>query len=497
MLIAEKYRAKAGSPLPQVDSDSSLVVEVPHREDSSEIIGVIPEERLPHLHKVDIGEVGGFAGLGHNRVRQAISEAISLNGVRHRVDEITVKDMLASHAHGMGSNNKLAKWWTETIQQSVPLQRIIAGPYNEAILRHDAEVVVRAAQTFLDRCQNNEILLIAFHPDIAYNLCFFKTQLARRYNKNIRIAVYMTDHLLKPQYPWYQIDADFLIVPDHESGVQALSQLEYWEKTMQGKRPEGVSGIPKIIEVPYPIDPRLVQPLDRDSYQRRLERLRSDNGERLRMVMPLGGSAPQTKFMRSFAAGLVNTMDISTVAKATDSLVDFLSELRDLGVGVKAALESNEVLDLFIRTIETLLPEFFVTKPSEQTNLTLATPRQVGGGIVLLTEPVGDQEKQNLRWLQKRGLIPSDRDAELLDQHLLRLRMDKLEELRSKARHWRGLRLPSDSAQAVRFVLAARNFGIFEAMGNYQPATPSTETVWNGAQIFWQKMDEEYARLGI
>jgi hypothetical protein len=96
-----------------------------------------------------------------------------------------------------------------------------------------------------------------------------------------------------------------------------------------------------------------------------------------------------------------------------------------------------------------------VSKPSEQTIKALADPKKVGGSILLFTEPVGRQEYDNLDFLAKHHLIPTDKEMLLLcDQ-------TQSNQVREIAQKWRGIMLPYNAKEAAHFTAHCLATGIF------------------------------------
>jgi hypothetical protein len=130
-----------------------------------------------------------------------------------------------------------------------------------------------------------------------------------------------------------------------------------------------------------------------------------------------------------------------------------------------------------------------VTKPSEQAFKALITPHQRGGAILLFTEPVGRQEKDNLAFLEKHQLIPTVAEHEQLwrwAQDDLALKSASAARLLLKSKHWRGLRLPLGSAAAAKFTIWAKNSGLFRAMFDYKYGSDSkNELGSDGVEQFW------------
>ena len=127
-----------------------------------------------------------------------------------------------------------------------------------------------------------------------------------------------------------------------------------------------------------------------------------------------------------------------------------------------------------------------ITKPSEQCIKTLFHPKQRGGVILLLTEPVGKQEYDNLDYLRRNKLIPSDSEH----QRLYMYAEEKVEfsdpvrkALQKRAEKWRGLRLPDEEKLAVTFINWCLQNGLFAAMLECEKENA------RGVEKFWGTID--------
>lgn len=133
-----------------------------------------------------------------------------------------------------------------------------------------------------------------------------------------------------------------------------------------------------------------------------------------------------------------------------------------------------------------------ITKPSEQTFKVLLNPKQVGGVIMLFSQPVGRQEYDNLSFMRRFSLIPSEEEQYILDDMLKNKKYDSvLSTFGEKARNWRGVVLPKDGNLAARMILRYKYSGLFKNMCFYSKKISSKELSDKGVTNFWMFVDQE------
>ena len=183
------------------------------------------------------------------------------------------------------------------------------------------------------------------------------------------------------------------------------------------------------------------------------------------------------------------------VTKTTDYTKPYISRVsRRKNVSVAQFEHDRDVVTNYDYLYQIKSFGYEVTKPSEQAFKALFTPKQVGGSILLFTNPVGRQEYDNLWFLTRHRLIPNKQDqnklwdaamkGENIDGRLLR-----------KAKRWRGIRLDLSAERSAVFVEWCLSQGVFAKMMECT-VSPSKhdkhkeELGWEGVRGIWAKVDE-------
>jgi hypothetical protein len=154
----------------------------------------------------------------------------------------------------------------------------------------------------------------------------------------------------------------------------------------------------------------------------------------------------------------------------------------------------REVVEIYELVYEREVIAIEVTKPSEQAFKALFKPRQRGGAILLFSDPVGRQEWDNVRFLQRHGLLPNAADQQALWRASIGGKKPD-ETLILRARLWRALRLPTHSYASARFIHWALEHKIFSTMGRFSGFQDNPELSSKGVDIFWKRVGEYLAQL--
>ncbi|MDQ3239519.1 MAG: hypothetical protein M3P33_03270, partial [bacterium] len=118
----------------------------------------------------------------------------------------------------------------------------------------------------------------------------------------------------------------------------------------------------------------------------------------------------------------------------------------------------------------------------------LTEPNTIGGPILLLTDPVGRQEQDNLNYLERFNFMPTQEDHEILNDALTNNNTDQILKFVAKAHHWRALKLPTDPRRATQFITKSLKVGLFQAMQNYKGYTKTPELSPNGVKQIWDTL---------
>ncbi len=141
-----------------------------------------------------------------------------------------------------------------------------------------------------------------------------------------------------------------------------------------------------------------------------------------------------------------------------------------------------EVVNLYDAIYKTHQIHLEITKPSEQVFKALISPSCVGGSILLIAEPVGRQERDNINFLRRNKLIPSyDETKKIWTNNKNKVDLSKC----------RGIELPKGSKNSSDLILKMLENDTFMKMLQQHDrnfAHNSDELSSYGVQMFWQKV---------
>ena len=332
----------------------------------------------------------------------------------------------------------------------------------------------------------SEVIFIYTHPDPAYIAGFYKHQLETKHGVKITNVLVMTDHFpANPQFIWNLIDMDLIVAPDELTAKLTEKQLEYWAKIMKPRRLDRNAHLPKVVVSGFPQEPLYQQPINPNIINRQ-EQLDPKYEGPINIAIPLGGASPQMSFLADTILSLKKLIPqikpwtlFKKHTKQSDEI--FVEKMHQAGATVETVQDNFQLVTRLCDNFNSdTLPALLIVKPGELSNLALFDPQQKGGVILLFTQPVGDQEVQNIHFLQSESggcVMPNDRKNQQLIQFLLKIadqsqleisESEQLSFIRKSANNWRGLSLPKKPNDAAKFIFALRKFGILAVMSKYQ-----------------------------
>jgi hypothetical protein len=289
------------------------------------------------------------------------------------------------------------------------------------------------------------------------------------------LVVQVTDD--SPQHVWDIPGADIIFSPSEQTS-KILAQYHRHEHLPSTQ----------FVTTAYPIAPVFAQPLTKEQYEKRLSQADPGRDTSIHVAIPISGAAVGLQFHKTFMhalAALSPRFTFRVVAKKspfTESFLEYVS--RHANMDVQTSTHERDVITLYEQLYTNEVIALEVTKPSEQTFKALADPKKMGGSILLFADPVGRQEYDNINFLHKHHLIPTE--TEMLD-----LCTDKpCEATIRSAVEWRGLILPHDPTEAAQFTYSCLRHGIFAQMMTYHPPRENsheyTEVNPYGVSTFWK-----------
>jgi len=265
----------------------------------------------------------------------------------------------------------------------------------------------------------------------------------------------------------------------------------------------------------FPQEPFYKNELQSELKTKRLQQLEPDYQGPIDIAIPLGGASSGMLFLADTIVDLkknVPGIHPWTVFKDSKNAPTYSEKLAFTEADIEKVFNNDELVDaLGKRFASNSPPTLVMVKPGELSNLLLNGPDQVGGAILLFTDPVGDQEVQNKRFFQSpQGgqVLPKDDENNNLIHLLLSVLKNnnqqptdaqqvQLDLFAEKAQHWRGVSLPKSSYDAALFIYGMKKFGILKAMDNYKkPEVLAYEgQSANGSLELFAKLDTACANL--
>jgi hypothetical protein len=287
---------------------------------------------------------------------------------------------------------------------------------------------------------------------------------------------------------FWMVPADITFVPSYKT-----------KKDMETLYTRDHLPIPQLHVAPYPINPHLIENLDAHVLFNKIEQLDPTNPQRARICIPVSGAAVQLDYYKIMLEDLTCPETTENCREFTFSVITregnytrpFIHYFRN-NPQIIFHIGANDVqtVELYDQLYEQLSPPAIeITKPSEQCFKVLTTPNTKGGPLLLLTEPVGRQEYDNLDYLERFGFLPSEKiHRELYEKLSTTTRINITDPPFAFARHWRALKLPSDPHQGTKIIMNGLRSGLFLQMQNYQGYTKTEELAPNGVAKIWSKI---------
>lgn len=406
------------------------------------------------------------AGLGHLRVTDALVHTRP-EGYNYIV--LGSSDKLISIAHRITSINPLARKIFEASQYGV-FEDVITLFYVWALRRRSEEIYIKLLETIGKYRDLESVTVVATHPSLANQIGEVKEKIRQKTGLMINLVVQVTDD--SSQHIWVVKDADLTMVPSRLT----RDELIKYAASRKIKFNCEVS--------PYPVSPILGEELSRKQGSRQVA-FQKGESDAINVLVPISGAAVGLRYL----ADLMLQMDriysrfhFLVVAKRSVFTKNFLKELGQLRqFELFTGRSDKEVVDIYEKVYKDYLIHLEITKPSEQTFKCLLPPNKVGGAILLLSQPVGRQEFDNIEFLKRHKMLLSpDENGELT-----------VESLKDKSP--RAVKLPKDVMSASKLISSCLNKGIFEEMTkpdfNYQPESYMTSEIGdNGVWLFWEKL---------
>lgn len=407
------------------------------------------------------------AGLGHIRVMDAIKDGMPVHMV---TVDLGVSDIKANRIHDLGSRVKPFVKLTEFYQTNPTAEFIVTAFYTNFLKRHTGTIAENFRVIAKTHGEYKKWVVISTHFALAYTVSSAKEKIEKELGIKIYLCVIVTDD--SPQKIWAVNGANIIFVPSEET-----------KKKLSNYLPDSEKGVLKAI--PFPIAPRLTQSLSASEFEFVANQLNPANSNsHTQIEIPISGAAVQLNFMEKFIEILCrDNYEFTVIGQESMLTKTFFENMQklprvQLSIGTDPWQTVKFYESLFYQPNR---PSIEITKPSEQAFKALLNPRQRGGVILLLTTPIGRQEFDNLNFLIRNGLMPTDEENK---------QMYKFEDLRGwivKAKNWRAIRLPEKAEEAAAFVQKLKKSGILYSMLN-AVIPQKAELQDNGVTKIWEEI---------
>lgn len=424
-------------------------------------------------------------GLGHLRVTYALNDGLP-EGVLPVL--LGSEDDSLTYLHRLASTNSWGRKIQETLQ-SPPVESIFMTLYRY-FLKSRTDKLYKKLLTILDQriTEPKSIVVVSTHFGLGHQLVELKKRLYEERGVKMFLVVVVTDDTV--QQIWYVDGADLTFVP---SETTKKGMMEFAEKHHMIKIP--------IIVSSYPVSPKLTKIISSEEFETRKKQVTATEQVKIHMAIPISGAAVWLNFYTRLITGLHTYSDsfifhiVSKEAPFTNGFLKMM--LKYPFVRQYTSIHDREVINLYEDIYRTNTISLEVTKPSEQAFKALINPNQLGGSLLLFSSPVGRQEYDNLEFLRRHSLLPSNKEKQLLWKLSMSAARLKDEsngiQLIKSAKSWRSVELPPNPADAASLIWWMLSEGIFSSMMDYRLETDDTtrhgrELGFDGVQKIWNRV---------
>jgi hypothetical protein len=439
----------------------------------------------PNLDKFNSSEIllifsYSPAGLGHLRVTNALSHGLPHGGSKillgSRDNKITFLHRLTSISP---SGRKLGDWF-----QQGKGEKVFTQIYRFMLQKSTTQVYHQLLTLIDSRIEKPKIVIIvATHFSLAHQFAVVKKRLEKERGVKVYLVVQVTDD--SPQAIWYVPGADLIFVP---SKYTKEVLLDYGKKSRLAHS--------DIFVNPYPVSPLLSEDISKDRLEQRISQLDPVSASKTNICLPVSGAAVGLEFDTNLIEKLHQISDrynFHIISKKVPFTSRFLESMKNKTyVNTYTSFSDRELVTMYDRVYKQNIISLEITKPSEQAFKALLKPSQLGGSLLLFTDPVGRQEHDNLHFLAKHGLIPHSEENENIWKCVSEGK-NTHDEVIYELRNFRGLTLPYGSGMCADFINKCLNNKIFYNMtladkSRLYKNEETDELGSDGVKRFWEKI---------
>jgi hypothetical protein len=407
------------------------------------------------------------AGLGHIRVMDAIKSGMPMHAT---TIDLGILDIKANRIHDLGSRVKPFVKLTEFYQTNPIAESLVTSFYTNYLKRHTQKIIEDFDVIAKDHPNLKNWVVISTHFALAHSIASAKETLEKKLGIKIHLCVIVTDD--SPQKVWAIEGADLIFVPSQETKTKLSNYLSAQKKEI-------------LKAIPFPVAPRLTQALSASEFEFVINQLNPVNpNSHTQIEIPISGAAVQLDFFKKFIGILCrDNYEFTVIGQESLLTKMFFENIQKLPrVQLSIGLDPWQTVKFYESIFyQPNRPSIEITKPSEQAFKALLNPRQRGGVILLLTTPIGRQEFDNLNFLIRNGLMPSEEENKQMFNDA------DLKNWLVKARNWRAIRLPEKADDAASFVQKIKTSGVLYSMLN-AVIPPKAELQDNGVMRIWEEI---------
>ncbi len=424
------------------------------------------------------------AGFGHLRVTDALYHGLP-DGAYALILGAQDKSIVAIHR--LMSTNFLVRKISEQLEGGI-LEEILTAFYR-FFLQRRAGLLYSQIVTILDQqlTRPSKVLIVSTHFGIAHQIAALKEKLENEKKVKIVLVVQVTDD--SPRPIWYIEGADTIFVPSERT----KKQLEQYGRKYHLK--------PLVIRViPYPLSPRLQEKITDYQFHERIHQLTFNSLSQIHIAIPISGAAVGTQFSTDLIDELYKKSHrfiFHVITKNVLYTSGFIQQMLNRPyVDLLVSSQDKEVVDKYEEVYKQHIIALEITKPSEQAFKAILDSKRRGGSVLLFTQPIGQQEYDNVDFLKRHNLIPSNHEhSELWDfaQKNQLLDTQKHKNTHSQTTAWGGLMLPHNPFQAANFIWWGIQHGLFSTMTIHRVQPDSNdphkyELQIDGVKQFWNQV---------
>jgi len=401
------------------------------------------------------------AGLGHLRVTDALAESRPRNTQYVLLGSI---DRFVTWVHRFTSINPFGKYIFLRSQYGV-FEDIFTRFYRSLLVMSSGGVLRQLKEIALHNPECEDIWIVATHFGMAHQVGAIKERLIEETGKNIRLIVQVTDDTY--QHIWCVRGADLTFVPSQF----VKTKFETYAKK---QRIDFVSEV-----IPYPLSKLLTKKLPKNMGLR--QKVFSEKSGKINVAIPVSGAAVGLTYFMNLVKELKKLSDrfeFWVLVKQTPFTEMFISGMSNIpGVNVLMGKNDIQMIELYELLYGKNLIHLEITKPSEQAFKAIIYPTDVGGSVLLFTTPVGRQEKENIKFLERHCLIPNSSQTSVP----------------------RAIRISENPRIAAKFIKWGVNSGLFRKMTSpnfrfSKKCLSSGEVGPDGARLFWKQVVKKFGK---